>query len=132
MATTLLTGKSATFTYGTTQGEAQITTFATDATATSETVETLAGSAPLSSKKEYTATVTFLFDGNLVGGGFYKACEASYTAASSGVVSFTIGAFTEAGTGTVTGLSKESPADGAVTAVATILCTGMTPTYPVA
>jgi len=132
MATTLVTGKSATFTYDSVQGEAQITTFSTEQTADSESIETLSGTAVLSASKEYTATVSFLFDGNTAGGGFYKALEGSYEDGLPGTVTFAIGTFSETGSAVVTALSKEVPADGAVTCEATLTCTGMTPTYPTA
>ena len=132
MAVELVTGKTCTFQYGTVQGEAQITTFSTEETADSESVETLGGTAVLSANKQYTLTVSFLFDGNKAGGGFYAALQASYTAGSAGAITLGIHGYTEAGNGTVTALSKEVPADGAVTCEATITCTGMTPTYPTA
>ena len=68
MPTTLVTGKTCTFQYGTVQGEAQITTFSTEESGDSESIETLTGTAVLSSSKSYTATVQFLFDGNTVSG----------------------------------------------------------------
>lgn len=132
MTVSLITGKSATFTYDSVQGTAQITTFTTDQSSTSESVETLGGTAVLSSAKEYTVTVSFLFDGNTTGGGFYKALQGSYEDGQPGTISLVIGGYSETGSGTVTALSKEVPADGGVTCEATITCTGMTPTYPTA
>jgi hypothetical protein len=130
MATSLVTGKSATFTYDSVQGEAQITSFSTEDTTEVETVETLGGSAPLPGKEEYVATVSFLFDGNTSGGGFYAALQAAKADKSSGTITFTVGTFSETGTAVVNALSKEVPADGAATCEATLTCSGMTPTYP--
>jgi len=131
MSVTLLTGKSATFSYDGVSGSMQITSFTTDQTADSETVETLAGSAALSAQKEYTATVSFLFDGTISGAtNFYKAVQAAYEDGLPGAITFAIGGFSEDGDATVTGLTKDVPADAQITCEATFLCTGMTPTYP--
>jgi hypothetical protein len=130
MSVSLITGKSATFTYDSVQGEAQITAFTTEESSESESIETLAGTAVLTASKAYTATISFLFDGNTTGGGFYKAMQAAFADGLPGTITLAIGTYSETGSGTVTALSKEVPADGGVTCEATVVCTGMTPTYP--
>ena len=75
MATTVVTGKSATFTYGSTAGTAQVTAFTPDETSSPETIETLGGTAVLSATKERSVSCDFLFDGDQSGGGFYADRE---------------------------------------------------------
>jgi len=116
MATTVLTGKSATFTFDSIAGTAQITTFTPDESRSSETLETLGGTAVIGSTRERTVSVDFLFDGDTVTtGGFYGACKASFDSEDTGALSVDIGGATFSGNGIVDSISTPVPADGAVT-----------------
>jgi hypothetical protein len=131
MPTTVITGKSATFTYGSTAGTAQITTFTPDESSSSETIETLGGTAVLSSTKERSISCDFLFDGDQAGGGFYKVLKDAFDAGSSGTLDVTIDTAAWTGSGIVDSLSVPTPADGAVTCSATFTMSSWTYTAPV-
>ena len=131
MATTVITGKSATFTYGSVAGTSQITTFTPDESSSAETIETLGGTAVLSSTKERVIECEFLFDGNIVGGGFYAALKAAFDAASEGTLTVDVDGAAWAGSGIVSALSMPAPADGAVTCAATFTMSSWTYTAPV-
>jgi hypothetical protein len=132
VATTVITGKSATFSYGSTAGTAQITTFTPDESSSPETIETLGGTAVLSSTKERTVEVEALFDGDQVGGGFYKVVKDAFDGGTSGALAVAVGAATWAGQGIVSALSSPTPADGAVTITVTFTLDSWTYTAPVA
>lgn len=128
-----VTGKSATFTYKTVSGSAQITEYDWEQSSSAESVETLTGTAVTSSKKERTVTCSFLFDGNTTGGGFYKALQEAYEDGLPGALAATIGTASFASTAAVvTALSGAVPADGQVTCEATFTVDSWTPTYPTA
>jgi hypothetical protein len=131
MATTVVTGKTATFTYDSVAGTAQITTWTADESASPETIETLGGTAVLSATKERTVECEFLFDGDVAtSGGFYGACKAAFDDGLSGTLSATIDGATFSGTGIVSALSTPVPADGAVTCTATFTLSAWTYTAP--
>lgn len=130
MATTVITGKSATFSYGSVAGTSQITTFTPDESASPETIETLGGTAVLSTTVERTVECEFLFDGNITGGGFYAALKAAFDASSEGTLSVNIDGAAWTGQGKVTALSTPAPADGAVTCAATFTMSSWTYTAP--
>ena len=119
MATTVTTGKSATFTFGSVAGTAQVTTFTPDESRSSNTVETLSGTAVTGATRERKVSCDFLFDGNLVGGGFYKACKDSFEADATGTLTVDIDGAGFTGSGIVDALSVPTPADGPVTASVT-------------
>lgn len=130
MATTVVTGKSATFTYGAQEGTAQITTFTPDETASSETVETLGGTAVLQSTKERTIDCEFLFDGDQATASFYKTCKDAFDAGTSGALSVDVNGAAWAGNGIVESISMPTPADGAVTCSVTFKMSSWTYTAP--
>lgn len=132
MATvSVTTGKSATFTYKTKAGSAQITEYNWDQSSSAESVETLTGTAVTSSSKERTVTCSFLFDGNTSGGGFYAALQSAYEDGLGGALTAVVDTATFASTAAVvTALSGAVPADGQVTCEATFTVDSWTPTYP--
>lgn len=131
MATTVTTGKSATFTYGSVAGTSQITTFTPDESSSPETVETLGGTAVLSATKERNIECEFLFDGNTAtSGGFYGACKSAFDDGQSGTLTADIDGASYTGSGIVSGLSTPVPADGAVTCTATFTMSSWTYTAP--
>lgn len=130
MATTVVTGKSATFTYDGTSGTAQVTTFTPDESSSAETIETLGGTAVLSSTKERSISCDFLFDGDQAGGGFYKVLKDAFDAGSSGTLAVTIGTGSWTGDGIVDSISVPSPADGAVTCSASFTMSSWAYTAP--
>lgn len=124
MATTAITGKSATFTYGAKAGTAQITTATVDETASSNTIQTLGGSVAISQGVEAEVSCDFLYDGDTAGG-FYAALKSSIDAGSSGTLLITGGGDSEwSGDALVTALSTEIPADDALTCSATFTVSG--------
>jgi hypothetical protein len=131
MATTVITGKSATFTFDAVAGTAQITTFTPDESRSSSTVETLSGSAVTGSTRERKITAEFLFDGNEVGGGFYAACKDSFEADATGTLTADIDGAAWTGVGLVDSLSTPAPADGPVTGSVTFKMSTWTYTAPV-
>lgn len=130
MATTVTTGKSATFTFGSVAGTAQITSFTPDESASSETVETLGGTAVLQSTKERTVECEFLFDGDQATASFYKACKDAFDAGTNGNLAVNIGGAAFAGSGIVSAISTPAPADGAVTCTVTFTLDSWTYTAP--
>lgn len=124
MATTALTGKSVTFTYGTTSGTAQITSATIDETATSETIQTLGGSVAVSQGVESTVSADFLYDGDAATGSFYAALKAALDSGAAGSVEIDASGDGWTGQAIVTGLSAEIPADGAMTCTAELTISG--------
>jgi hypothetical protein len=133
MATTVVTGKSATFTFGSVAGTAQITTFTPDESRSSETLETLGGTAVTGSTRERTISVDFLFDGNIATtGGFYGACKSSFESDAPGTLTVDIDGAAWTGEGIVDGISTPTPADGAVTCTVTFKMSSWAYTAPAA
>jgi hypothetical protein len=133
--TTAITGKSCTFSYGALDGSAQITTATIDEAASSETIQTLAGSVAISQGVESTVSAEFLYDGDMASGSFYAALKAALDGSTTGTLTI------EGGTGAasapswtgeaiVTSLSAEMPADGAVTCSAEFAISGSLPFTP--
>ena len=131
MATTVTTGKSATFSYGSVAGTSQITTFTPDESASPETIETLGGTAVLSSTKERNIECEFLFDGDQVGGGFYKAVKDAFDAGTTGTLTVDTNGAAWTGNGIVSAVSNPTPADGAVTCTVTFTMSSWDYTAPV-
>jgi len=120
-----ITGKACTFTYGTKEGSAQITTFTVDESASSNTIQTLGGSVAVSQGVETTVSADFLYDGDETGGGFYGALRASLTAGSKGTLTIDAGTTSSwTGQAVVTSLSAEGPADDAMTCSAELTVSG--------
>lgn len=116
MATTAITGKQFTVTYGTMDGSAQITTGTIDESSNSETIQTLAGSVAISQGTETTISCDFLYDGDVAGGtSFYAALKAALDGGTTATIDITGGAASWSGEAIVTSLSNEFPADGAST-----------------
>jgi len=133
MATTVTTGKSATFTYDSVAGTAQITTWTADESASPETIETLGGTAVLSATKERNIECEFLFDGDVAtSGGFYGACKAAFDDGGTGNLTADINGADFTGQGIVSALSTPVPADGAVTCSATFTLSSWVYTAPTA
>ena len=131
MATTVVTGKKATFSFDSVAGTAQITSFTPEESRSSETLETLGGTAVIGSTRERTVSVDFLFDGDLVEtGGFYAACKASFEAEDTGTLTVDINGAAFTGDGIVDSLSTPTPADGAVTCSVTFKVSSWTYTPP--
>jgi hypothetical protein len=122
--TTAITGKVCTFTYGSKEGTAQITTANVDETASTETIQTLGGSVAIAQGIESEVTCDFLYDGDAAGG-FYGALKAALDGGTTGTLEI-VGAVTSewSGDALVTALSAEIPADGAVTCSATFTISG--------
>lgn len=125
MATTAITGKSVTFTYGTKEGTAQITSASIDESASSETVQTLGGSVAISQGVESSVSADFLYDGDQAGG-FYAALKAALDGGTEGDLEIVTGADKGnwIGKALVTSLGAEIPADGAVTCSAELTISG--------
>jgi hypothetical protein len=124
MPTTAITGKVCTFTYGSNEGTAQITTASVDESASSETIQTLGGSVAIAQGVESTVSCDFLYDGTTAGG-FYAALKAALDSGAAGalvVVADEDSSWT--GQAIVTSLSAEMPADGAVTCSAELTISG--------
>lgn len=122
--TTALTGKRFTVQVGAIDGSAQITTGTVDEAASSETIQTLAGSAAVSQGVESTISADFLFDGDQTGGGFYAALRAALVAGTPAAVVIDGGGSEWEGSALVTSLSAEFPADGASTCSAELTVSG--------
>lgn len=126
MPAVAITGKACTFTYGSLDGSAQITTATVDETASSETIQTLGGSVAIAQGVESTISCDFLYDGADAVGGFYAALKAALDSGLTGTFSITGGAASEwTGDAIVTSLSAEMPADGAVTCSAELTVSGL-------
>jgi hypothetical protein len=133
MTTTAITGKSATFTYGADEGTAQITSANISDAGTSNTIQTLGGSVTVSQGIETTVSCDFLFDGNVVGGGFYAALKAALTSGAPGSLAIDADGGAWVGDAIVTSLSADIPADDAVTCSAEFVVSGDFPfTAPIA
>jgi hypothetical protein len=131
--TTAITGKQFTVEVDGESGSAQITTGTIDESASSETIQTLAGSAAVSQGVESTISCDFLFDGNVAGGGFYAVMKAALAAGVAVPVTIDGGGASWAGDAIVTSLSTEFPADGASTCSGELTVSGELPfTAPVA
>ena len=125
MATTAITGKAVTFTYGTVSGEAQITSASVDESASSDTIQTLGGSVAISQGVESSVSADFLYDGDQDGGGFYGALKAALDAGSAGALEIAVSAGEDwSGDAIVTSLGVEIPADGAMTCSAELTISG--------
>lgn len=124
MSTTAITGKQFTVTADSINGSAQITSGTVDESASSETIQTLAGSAAVSQGVESTITADFLYDGNVSGGGFYAAMRAALVAGTAVPVVIDGGGSEWDGDALVTSLSAEFPADGASTCSAELTVSG--------
>mgnify|MGYP005820448645 CR=1 FL=1 len=117
MPATAITGKSVTWTYGSTPCTVQTTTVTVDEKGDSSTVQTLGGSVTVAQGVESTVSADLLYDGEQPGGGIYGALKAALDASSSGTLTITTGADAQwTGSALVTSLSAEMPADDAVTA----------------
>ena len=131
MPVTAITGKACTFEYDTTSGSAQITTATIDESASSETIQTLAGSVVISQGIESTVSCDFLYDGSEGLTSFYGALKAALDGSTSGVLTVVGGEGAAPGTWTgdaiVTSLSAELPADGACTCSAEFAISGRFP-----
>jgi hypothetical protein len=127
MPTTVLTGKKFTVSLDGVDGSAQVTTGTVDESSSSNTIQTLAGSAVVSQGVESTVSAEFLYDGDQAGGGFYGVLKTALdTSAEVDVVieGGTDSAATWTGVAVVTGLSAEFPADDAVTCSAELGISG--------
>lgn len=120
---TAITGKACTFTYGSKEGTAQITTATVDEAGSSETIQTLGGSVAISQGVESTISCDFLYDGNTAGG-FYAALKAALDSGDPGAFVVDADGSTWTGDAIVTSLSAEMPADGAVTCSAELTVDG--------
>lgn len=124
MPAVAITGKQVTFTFGALDGSAQVTTATVDESASSETIQTLAGSVAIAQGVEATISADFLYDGQ-ASGGFYAALKAALDSGSTGVLTINAGGTSEwSGDAIVTALSAEMPADGAVTCSAELTVSG--------
>jgi len=133
MATTVITGKSATFTFNSVAGTAQITTFTPEETRSSDTLETLSGTAVVGSTRERTVSVEFLFDGDTITtGGFYGVCKSSFDSETSGTLTVAVGTAGWTGDGICESISMPVPADGAVTCTASFKLKSWVYTAPIA
>jgi hypothetical protein len=131
VATTAITGKQFTVEYDTVSGSAQITTGTIDETASSETIQTLAGSAAVSQGVESQVSCDFLYDGS-VNGGFYAALKAALADGQPAVITIDGGGSSWSGDAIVTSLSVEFPTDGASTCSAEFTISGALPFTEVA
>jgi len=122
--TTAITGKRFTVQVGAIDGSAQITSGTVDEAASSETIQTLAGSAAVSQGIESTISAEFLFDGDQSGGGFYAALRAALVSGNAAAVTIDGGGSEWDGMALVTSLSAEFPADGASTCSAELTVSG--------
>jgi hypothetical protein len=125
--TTAITGKQFTVEVDGTSGTAQITSGTIDETASSETIQTLGGSAAVSQGVESTVSCDFLFDGEQAGGGFYAVMKAALAAGVPVPVDISGGGASWAGDALVTSLSVEFPADGASTCSGELTVSGALP-----
>lgn len=130
--TTAITGKQFTVEFDGLSGTAQITTGTIDESASSETIQTLGGSAAVSQGVESTVSCDFLFDGDQPGGGFYATLKAALAAGVAAPIEIDGGGAGWAGDALVTSLSAEFPADGASTCSAEFTVSGSLPFTPVA
>lgn len=126
MATTVLTGKKFTVTLGTMDGSAQVTTGTVDESSSSNTIQTLAGSATISQGVESTISADFLYDGDQAAGGFYGVLKTALDSGAEVAVDISGGdtGATWAGSAVVTSLSAEFPADDAATCSAELTVSG--------
>lgn len=111
----VLTGKQFTVKSGTTDYSAVVTTGSTTASASSETIQTLAGSEVISQGVEDTTSCEFLYD---EASGFYKLLWDAIHAGTTVAVEIVGGTGKWTGTLLVTDLGNEFPADGAATCTA--------------
>ena len=127
MPTTVLTGKKFTVALDGMDGSAQVTTGTVDESSSSNTIQTLAGSATISQGVESTISAEFLYDGDQGGGGFYGVLKTALDTAAEVTILIEGGTDSTAqwsGVGVVTGLSAEFPADDAATCSAEIGVSG--------
>jgi hypothetical protein len=127
MATTVLTGKKFTVTLDDMDGSAQVTTGTVDETSSSNTIQTLAGSASISQGIESTISADFLYDGDQAAGGFYAVLKTALDLAEPvtvEIVGGTDSGATWTGNAVVTSLSAEFPADDAATCSAELTVSG--------
>jgi hypothetical protein len=127
MATTVLTGKKFTVTLDDMDGSAQVTTGTVDETSSSNTIQTLAGSASISQGIESTISADFLYDGDQAAGGFYAVLKTALDLAEPvtvEIVGGTDAGATWTGNAVVTSLSAEFPADDAATCSAELTVSG--------
>lgn len=124
MSTIAITGKQFTVTVGSTNGSAQITSGSVDESASSETIQTLAGSAAVSQGVESTISADFLYDGSAPDGGFYAVLRAALVAGTPVPVVIDGGGSEWEGDALVTSVGAEFPADGATTCAAELTVSG--------
>lgn len=129
MATTVITGKKFTVSLGTMDGSAQVTTGTVDESSSSNTIQTLAGSATISQGVESTISADFLYDGDQTAGGFYGVLKTALDSGAEVAVEITGGTdattpSTWTGNAVVTSLSAEFPADDAATCSAELTVSG--------
>jgi hypothetical protein len=122
-ATTAITGKSVTFTFGALDGSAQVTSSSVEKTASSNTIQTYTSSVTVAQGQETKVTCDFLFDGDQVAG-FYAALDAAFVAGTEGALDVEAGAGSWTGQALVTALSTAMPADDAVTCTAELTISG--------
>jgi hypothetical protein len=127
MPTTVITGKKFTVSLDGMDGSAQVTTGTVDESSSSNTIQTLAGSATISQGVESTISAEFLYDGDQAAGGFYGVLKTALDTAAEVAIIIEGGTDSSAawsGVGVVTGLSAEFPADDAATCSAEIGVSG--------
>lgn len=127
------TGKQFTFTLGSLDGSAQVTSIKIDEKASSDSIQFLSGSVAISKGVETTISVDLAYDGGASGTtGLYAALQASLATGAAGTVSVD-GPATDSwdGSAIVTSLSAEIPADGAVTCSAELTVSGALTYTPV-
>jgi Phage tail tube protein len=123
--TTAITGKKITVKYGTDDGTAQITSASISEQSSSNTIQTLGGSVVVGQGVETSVSADFLYDGDIVGGGFYAALKAALKAQSQADVTIAGKNGEEwVGKALVLSLSVEIPADDAVTCSAELGISG--------
>ena len=113
-----VTGKQCTFTYGTLDASAQVTSVGPARSSSSETVQTLGDAVTVANEKEITVALELLFDPNT--SGISALLHAAWVAGGKGTLEIDYGTATATYADViVTELGEEIPADGLVTQSAT-------------
>lgn len=127
MAVSSITGKQCTFTYGTLDASAQVTSVAPARSASTETVQTLTDAVTTANEKEVSVALELLFDPKT--SGISALLHAAWVDGGKGTLEIDYGGATATYTDVVvTELGEEIPADGLVTQSATIV-TGTPDTF---
>ena len=113
-----VSGKTCTFTFGALDASAQVTSISPARTASTETVQTLGGSASSANTKEITVALELLFDPNE--SGISALLHAAWVGGTKGTAEIdyggTVATYAEI---LITDLGEQIPADGLVTQSAT-------------